>query len=211
MSIVQNLKNIQQELEKNKVNPKIIAVSKTFPIEHISPLIDHGHLVFGENRVQEAKEKWMDIANKKEELELHLIGGLQSNKAKDAVKIFKFIHAVDRKNLVDELTKSEEKLNLKRKYFLQVNTGDESQKFGVSINDLKDLFQYSKDKLNVVGLMCIPPADEEPTKHFKILKDLSIQLNLNELSMGMSNDYIEASKNSSSYIRVGSKIFGARG
>ena len=211
MSIVQNLKNIQQELEKNKVNPKIIAVSKTFPIEHISPLIDHGHLVFGENRVQEAKEKWMDIANKKEELELHLIGGLQSNKAKDAVKIFKFIHAVDRKNLVDELTKSEEKLNLKRKYFLQVNTCDESQKFGVSINDLKDLFQYSKDKLNVVGLMCIPPADEEPTKHFKILKDLSIQLNLNELSMGMSNDYIEASKNSSSYIRVGSKIFGARG
>ncbi len=211
MSIVQNLKNIQQELEKNKVNPKIIAVSKTFPIEHISPLVDHGHLVFGENRVQEAKEKWMDIANKKEELELHLIGGLQTNKAKDAVKIFKFIHAVDRKSLVDELTKSEEKLNIKRKYFLQVNTGDESQKFGVSINDLKDLFQYSKDKLNIVGLMCIPPVDEEPTKHFKILKDLSIQLNLNELSMGMSNDYIEASKNGSSYIRVGSKIFGARG
>ena len=211
MSIVQNLKNIQQELEKNKVNPKIIAVSKTFPIEHISPLIDHGHLVFGENRVQEAKEKWMDIANKKEELELHLIGGLQSNKAKDAVKIFKFIHAVDRKNLVDELTKSEEKLNLKRKYFLQVNTGDEIQKFGVSINDLKDLFQYSKDKLNIVGLMCIPPVNEEPTKHFKILKDLSIQLNLNELSMGMSNDYVEASKNGSSYIRVGSKIFGSRG
>ena len=211
MSILQNLKNIQEELKINKVNPKIIAVSKTFPIEHISPLVDHGHLIFGENRVQEAKEKWVEIANKKAELELHLIGGLQTNKAKDAIKIFKFIHAVDRKSLVDELTKSEEKLNLKRKYFLQVNTGDESQKFGVSINDLKDLFQYSKDKLNVVGLMCIPPADEEPTKHFKILKDLSIQLNLNELSMGMSNDYIEASKNSSSYIRVGSKIFGARG
>ena len=211
MSILQNLKNIQEELKINKVNPKIIAVSKTFPIEHISPLVDHGHLIFGENRVQEAKEKWVEIANKKAELELHLIGGLQTNKAKDAIKIFKFIHAVDRKSLVDELTKSEEKLNLKRKYFLQVNTGDEIQKFGVSINDLKDLFQYSKDKLNIVGLMCIPPVNEEPTKHFKILKDLSIQLNLNELSMGMSNDYVEASKNGSSYIRVGSKIFGSRG
>ena len=211
MSIVQNLKNIQQELEINKVNPKIIAVSKTFPIKHINPLLDHGHLIYGENRVQEAKDKWEDLIKVNSNLELHLIGGLQTNKSKDAVKLFNYIHSVDRTSLIDELFKAENKLNLKRKYFIQVNTGDEDQKFGVSVKELSNLFDYAKSKINVIGLMCIPPVNEKAEVHFKTLKSLAEDLSLNELSMGMSHDYIDASKIGATYIRVGSKIFGSRG
>ena len=210
MSIVQNLENIKKELVSKNINSKIIAVSKTFKLSHIQPLIDHGHLAYGENKVQEAKGKWEELLETNDNIELHLIGGLQTNKSKDAVKLFKYIHSVDREKLVDTLSIAEKNLNLKRKYFLQVNTVDEEQKSGISIERIKDLYDYAKKKLDIIGLMCIPPVDEDSKKHFEILCELSKKLNLNELSMGMSHDYIEAGLCGATYVRVGSKIFGER-
>jgi len=210
MSIVQNLENIKKELVEKNINSKIIAVSKTFKLSHIQPLIDYGHLAYGENKVQEAKGKWEELLEKNDNIELHLIGGLQTNKSKDAVKLFKYIHSVDREKLVDTLSAAEKNLNLKRKYFLQVNTGDEEQKSGISIERIEDLYDYAKKKLDIIGLMCIPPVEEDSKKHFEILRELSKKLNLNELSMGMSHDYIEAGLCGATYIRVGSKIFGER-
>ena len=210
MSIVQNLENIKKELVEKNINSKIIAVSKTFKLSHIQPLIDCGHLAYGENKVQEAKGKWEELLEKNDNIELHLIGGLQTNKSKDAVKLFKYIHSVDREKLVDTLSAAEKNLNLKRKYFLQVNTGDEEQKSGISIERIEDLYDYAKKKLDIIGLMCIPPVEEDSKKHFEILRELSKKLNLNELSMGMSHDYIEAGLCGATYIRVGSKIFGER-
>ena len=210
MSIVQNLENIKKELEDNNINPNIIAVSKTFEISHISPLIDHGHYIYGENRVQEAKRKWEGLLIKNKNLNIHLIGGLQTNKAKDAVKLFGCIHSVDREKLVDALFIAEENLKLKREYFLQVNTGNEDQKSGVNIKNLEQLYKYTMGKLNVVGLMCIPPINEDSKKHFETLRELAKKLNLNELSMGMSDDYLEAGLTGSTYVRIGSKIFGKR-
>ena len=210
MSIVQNLENIKKELVEKNINSKIIAVSKTFKLSHIQPLINYGHLAYGENKVQEAKGKWEELLEKNDNIELHLIGGLQTNKSKDAVKLFKYIHSVDREKLVDTLSAAEKNLNLKRKYFLQVNTGDEEQKSGISIERIEDLYDYAKKKLDIIGLMCIPPVEEDSKKHFEILRELSKKLNLNELSMGMSHDYIEAGLCGATYIRVGSKIFGER-
>ncbi len=210
MSIVQNLENIKKELEDNNINPNVIAVSKTFEISHISPLIDHGHYIYGENRVQEAKRKWEGLLIKNKKLNIHLIGGLQTNKAKDAVKLFSCIHSVDREKLVDALFIAEESLKLKREYFLQVNTGNEDQKSGVNINNLEQLYKYTKRKLNVVGLMCIPPINEDSKKHFETLRELAKKLNLNELSMGMSDDYLKAGLAGATYLRIGSKIFGQR-
>ena len=210
MSIVQNLKNIKKEFEDNNINPKVIAVSKTFEISHISPLIDYGHYIYGENRVQEAKRKWGDLLIKNKNLNIHLIGGLQTNKAKDAVKLFNCIHSVDREKLVDALLIAEDSLKLKREYFLQVNTGNEDQKSGVNINNLEQLYKYTKRKLNVVGLMCIPPINEDSKKHFETLRELAKKLNLNELSMGMSDDYLNAGLAGATYVRIGSKIFGQR-
>jgi len=210
MSIVQNLENIKKELVEKNINSKIIAVSKTFKLSHIQPLIDYGHLAYGENKVQEAKGKWEELLEKNDNIELHLIGGLQTNKSKDAVKLFKYIHSVDREKLVDTLSAAEKNLNLKRKYFLQVNTGDEEQKSGISIERIEDLYDYAKKKLDIIGLMCIPPVEEDSKKHFEILRELSKKLNLNELSMGMSHDYIEAGLCGATYVRVGSKIFGER-
>ncbi len=210
MSIVQNLKNIKKELEDNNINPKVIAVSKTFEISHINPLIDHGHYIYGENRVQEAKRKWEELLIKNKNLKIHLIGGLQTNKAKEAVKLFSCIHSVDREKLVDALTGAEESLKLKREYFLQVNTGNEDQKSGVNIKNLEQLYKYTEGKLNVVGLMCIPPINEDSKKHFETLRELAKKLNLNELSIGMSHDYLEAGLTGATYVRIGSKIFGQR-
>ena len=210
MSIVQNLKNIKKELEDNNINANVIAVSKTFEISHISPLIDYGHYIYGENRVQEAKRKWEGLLIKNKNLNIHLIGGLQTNKAKDAVKLFSCIHSVDREKLVDALFIAEESLKLKREYFLQVNTGNEDQKSGVNINNLEQLYKYTKRKLNVVGLMCIPPINEDSKKHFETLRELAKKLNLNELSMGMSDDYLNAGLAGATYVRIGSKIFGQR-
>ena len=210
MSIVQNFENIKKELIDNNINSKIIAVSKTFELTHIQPLINYGHFVYGENRVQEAKAKWENIKKLNKSIELHLIGGLQTNKAKDAVKLFDYIHSVDRESLVEALKIAEEKLNFKRKYFLQVNTGDEEQKFGTSIKDLHKLYDFAKDKINIVGLMCIPPIDQDHKKHFETLRELSVNLGIKELSMGMSDDYLDAGLLGATYVRIGSKIFGFR-
>ena len=198
------------------VNPiqkvDIIAVSKTFPIEHVKPLIKYGHQHFGENKVQEALTKWLKIKTENQNLKLHMIGKLQSNKAKDAVKLFDYIHSVDSQKLADTLAKHQ--LNLKKnlKYFIQVNIGNEIQKSGISVNELEPFYNYCKNEinLNIIGLMVIPPNDNNFEKYFKSLNKLNRSFALKELSMGMSADYIEAVKHGSTFVRVGSSIFGER-
>jgi pyridoxal phosphate enzyme (YggS family) len=190
----------------------VIAVSKTFPLCHIKPLIDHGHRVFGENKVQEAKQKWSEMKDSYKDLELHLIGGLQSNKSKEAVQLFDYIHSVDSIKLASELSKAEAKLGVKRKYFIQVNVGMEEQKSGVTKKEIGNLLKccVSEKNLNIIGLMCIPPFDQNPTPHFNYLKELNNDLGLKFISMGMSEDYMNAAKCGSTHVRIGSKIFGSR-
>ena len=211
-NIVQNFLNIRDELTNTNLNPTVIAVSKTFPLGHIKPLIDHGHRVFGENKVQEAKQKWSGLKDSLKDLELHLIGGLQSNKSKEAVQLFDYIHSVDSIKLASELSKAEAKLGVKRKYFIQVNVGMEEQKSGVSKKEVENLLKYcvNEKNLNVIGLMCIPPFDQNPTPHFNYLKELNNDLGLKFISMGMSEDYMNAAKCGSTHVRIGSKIFGSR-
>ena len=211
-NIVQNFLNIRDELTNANLNPTVIAVSKTFPLGHIKPLIDHGHRVFGENKVQEAKQKWSGLKDSLKDLELHLIGGLQSNKSKEAVQLFDYIHSVDSIKLASELSKAEAKLSVKRKYFIQVNVGMEEQKSGVSKKEVENLLKYcvNEKNLNVIGLMCIPPFDQNPTPHFNYLKELNNDLGLKFISMGMSEDYMNAAKCGSTHVRLGSKIFGSR-
>ena len=202
---------LKLEEQKNLKFPKIIAVSKTFQLEKILPLINYGHLDYGENKVQEAINKWTEIKLKKSEINLHLIGKLQTNKVKLALKIFDYIHSVDSKKLAKKIAEEELKQNKKIKLFLQVNIGNEDQKSGIAKDDLQDLYNYCKDlKLDVVGLMCIPPANDEPEKYFKETNLLNKKLNLLELSMGMSSDYLQAVENSSTFLRIGSNIFGLR-
>jgi pyridoxal phosphate enzyme (YggS family) len=212
VDIIQNFSDVSHELDKTNAKPIIIAVSKTHSMEHIQPLLDYGHRVFGENKVQEAKQKWEKALSVVENLELHLIGKLQSNKAKDAVKIFHYIHSLDSTKLAEELSKYEKKLNLQRKYFVQVNVGEEKQKSGIITKDVSSFVDFciNEKKLNVLGLMCIPPFDLDPIPFFQIVSDLNKQLQLPLLSMGMSNDYVDAAKLGSTHVRVGSKIFGAR-
>ncbi len=189
----------------------IIAISKTFKLEKILPLIDYGHLHYGENKVQEALDKWSDLKQKKTKIKLHLVGKLQTNKVKSALGIFDYIHSVDSKKLAKKIANEQLKQNRKVKIFLQVNIGDEKQKSGVDKNELVDLFNYCKNlDLNVIGLMCLPPINVDPIPFFKELKKLNQNLDLPELSMGMSSDYQQAIDNSSTFIRVGSSIFGAR-
>ena len=211
-NIVQNFLNIRDELTNTNLNPTVIAVSKTFPLGHIKPLIDHGHRVFGENKVQEAKQKWSELKDSLKDLELHLIGGLQSNKSKEAVQLFDYIHSVDSIKLASELSKAEAKLGVKRKYFIQVNVGMEEQKSGVSKKEVENLLKYcvNEKNLNIIGLMCIPPFDQNPTPHFNYLKELNNDLGLKFISMGMSEDYMNAAKCGSTHVRIGSKIFGSR-
>ena len=189
----------------------IIAISKTFKLEKILPLIDYGHLHFGENKVQEALDKWSDIKSKKPDIKLHLVGKLQSNKVKFAVKIFDFIHSVDTKKLAKKIADEELKLKKKIKIFIQVNIGNEDQKSGVNREELEDLFLYCKSlNLDVIGLMCLPPANHDPDPFFSELNELNKKFNLTELSMGMSSDYVKAIEHSSTYLRIGSEIFGQR-
>jgi pyridoxal phosphate enzyme (YggS family) len=211
-NIVQNFLNIRDELTNTNLNPTVIAVSKTFPLGHIKPLIDHGHRVFGENKVQEAKQKWLELKDSLKDLELHLIGGLQSNKSKEAVQLFDYIHSVDSIKLASELSKAEAKLSVKRKYFIQVNVGMEEQKSGVSKKEVENLLKccVNEKNLNVIGLMCIPPFDQNPTPHFNYLKELNNDLGLKFISMGMSEDYMNAAKCGATHVRIGSKIFGSR-
>jgi len=214
---VQNLIDIQKEiklsldtLQINKV-PKIIAVSKTFGMDKILPLIEHGHLDFGENKVQEAIEKWSDVKLNNKNLKLHLIGGLQTNKVKLAVKLFDFIHSVDSEKLAKKISEEQIKQKKNLKIFIQVNIGDEQQKSGVNKSSVSDLYSYCKTlNLDVAGLMCIPPFEKPSDKFFKEMNMLSKNLNLNELSMGMSSDYLDAIKNAATYVRIGSNIFGQR-
>ena len=214
---IQNLLDIQNKINStldtlttNKV-PKIIAVSKTFGMNKISPLIEHGHLDFGENKVQEAVEKWSDVKTNNKSLKLHLIGGLQTNKVKLAVKLFDFIHSVDSEKLAKKISDEQQKQKKKIKIFIQVNIGDEHQKSGVNKSSVSDLYSYCKTlDLDVVGLMCIPPLEKPSGIFFKEMSILNKNLNFDELSMGMSSDYLDAIKNSATYVRIGSNIFGQR-
>jgi PLP dependent protein len=211
---VKNLIYIE-ELIKSKVNhdklPKIIAVSKTFPIENILPLIEHGHLHYGENKVQEAIDKWSHIKLKHNTIKLHLIGKLQTNKVKFALRIFDYIHSVDSEKLATKISEEQLKQNKKPKLFIQVNIGNEDQKSGINKDNLVDFYKFCKNlDLDIVGTMCIPPNDGNVEKYFSDMDKINQELNFKELSMGMSGDYLEAIKNNATYIRVGSKIFGNR-
>ena len=206
-------KNIKIYLNKLNINnnPKIIAVSKTFKLDNILPLIEYGHINFGENKVQETVEKWTVIKKTNSKVKLHMIGKLQTNKVKFAVQIFDYIHSVDSEKLAQKIAEEQNKQNKKLKLFIQVNIGDEKQKSGINVNQIEDLIIFSKKlNLNIIGLMCIPPADEEPDKYFKKIKILNKKFNLSEISMGMSSDYLKAVENSSTYLRIGSSIFGQR-
>ena len=191
--------------------PKIIAVSKTFSLDKILPLIENGHLDFGENKVQEAVDKWTEIKSKRSNIKLHMIGKLQTNKVKFAVKLFDYIHSVDSEKLVQKIFDEQNKINRKIKIFIQVNIGDEDQKSGIDKNQLSNLINYCKKiNLEVAGLMCIPPANLESDKYFKEMNLLNNQFGFQELSMGMSSDYLKAAENSATFLRIGSSIFGQR-
>jgi pyridoxal phosphate enzyme (YggS family) len=211
---VKNLIYIE-DLIKSKVNhnklPKIIAVSKTFPIENILPLIEHGHLDFGENKVQEALDKWSDIKTHNSNIKLHLIGKLQTNKVKFALRIFDYIHSLDSEKLANKIANEQEKQEKKPKIFIQVNIGNEDQKSGISNERLEDFYKFCKNlNLDIIGTMCIPPNDGNTKKYFFEMNKINQELNFKESSMGMSDDYLEAIKNNATYVRVGSKIFGSR-
>ena len=204
---------IEHKLKDQNITkiPKVIAVSKTFNLDKILPLIDHGHLDYGENKVQEALDKWSEIKLTKKDLKLHLIGKLQTNKVKQAVKVFDYIHSVDNEKLARKIADEEAKQEKKIKIFIQVNIGNEKQKSGINKNHLSDFYQFCKIlKLDVIGLMCIPPFDEDSKKYFKEMNMLNKKLNLKELSMGMSSDYLSALDHSATYLRIGSSIFGNR-
>ena len=215
---VKNLLNINEKVKvkfqrnKNLLKlPEIIAVSKTFKIDHILPILKHGHIHYGENKVQEAVEKWSSIKTKNTNLSLHLIGKLQSNKTKLALRIFDYIHSLDSEKLANKISEEQKKLEKRPKLFIQVNIGNEEQKSGIEPDNLKSFYKYCVDKeLNVIGTMCLPPVSEDPEKYFKKMYHLNKDLGLNELSMGMSSDYIAAVDNNATFIRVGSKIFGER-
>jgi len=214
---VQNLlqiqNNIKTHLDKLNVNnnPKIIAVSKTFNIDKILPLIHHGHIDFGENKVQEAVEKWTEIKEKNSKIKLHMVGKLQTNKVKFAVKLFDYIHSVDSIKLAKKIASEQLKIDKKIKIFLQVNIGNENQKSGINKNELNSLVSFCKEvNLDLIGLMCIPPANIDPQIYFEEMKELNKSYNFKELSMGMSSDFLKAAVNSATYLRIGSSIFGKR-
>tara|TARA_B100000787_G_scaffold138590_1_gene107484 strand:+ start:1509 stop:2168 length:660 start_codon:yes stop_codon:yes gene_type:complete len=214
---VENLIYIE-DLLKSKVNdsnsakiPKIIAVSKTFPIERVLPLIEYGHLDFGENKIQEAKDKWTDIKANNKNIKLHLIGRLQSNKVKLALKVFDYIHSLDSEKLANKISDEQIKQNKKPKIFIQVNIGNEEQKSGIDKDKLFEFCKLCKSlNLDIIGTMCIPPNNENTEKYFSEMNKINQQLNFKDLSMGMSGDYLDATKNKATYLRLGSKIFGDR-
>ena len=195
----------------NNYNPKVVAISKTFKIDHILPLIDFGHTDFGENKVQEALEKWKQVKENNPKIELHMVGKLQTNKVKNALKIFDYIHSLDSIRLAEKIAKEQESLKTKPKLFIQINIGKEIQKIGIDSEKLIDFYQDCKNMgLKIIGTMCLPPEDKDSNFFFSEMKKLNKNLNLNEISMGMSNDYLNAIEHSSTYLRIGSKIFGPR-
>ena len=213
-TIIERFDKIKSNISKinNNSSVKVVAVSKTFPLSHIMPLINYGHDHYGENKVQEADIKWRDIKKERKNLKLHLIGKLQSNKAKRAVEIFDYIHSLDSQKLADVLSKSQNDINKSVNYFIQVNIGNEHQKSGIPYNEVDAFYNYctKEKKMNVLGLMAIPPNDNNSEKYFKSLSELNASLALKELSMGMSSDYMDAIKHKATYLRIGSLIFGKR-
>ena len=215
---VQNLINIQNlikskqpVIENDKINPQIIAVSKTFKLNHILPLIEYGHTNYGENKVQEAIEKWSEIKSDNNKIKLHLIGKLQTNKVQISLKLFDFIHSLDNEKLARKISEEQKKQNLKLKLFIQVNIGNESQKNGIHVKKLGEFYNYCKElNLIILGIMCIPPIDEDSEVSFLRMNYLKKKFNFKEQSMGMSSDYLIATKYNATYLRIGSEIFGQR-
>ena len=212
LTLVKNKINKIITQKQLKTNPEIIVVTKTFSLNHIIPLVESGHIHFGENKIQEAEGKWTEVRNRYSNIKLHMVGTLQSNKAKKAVKIFDYIHSLDNAKLALKIFQYEKVLNKKIKLFIQVNLTDESQKSGILLNDLNNFYYYCKKELllNVIGLMCLPPVESNSHKYFKILKSVAEKLNLKDLSMGMSSDFEEAIINGSTYLRLGTIILGER-
>ena len=210
LDIEKKIKVYSNELRINNYS-KVIAVSKTFKIDKISPLIDYGHVDFGENKVQEAVEKWTEIKKKNSKIKLHMIGKLQTNKVKFAVQLFDYIHSVDSEKLAKKIVDEQKKINKKIKIFLQVNIGNENQKSGINKNKVRQLASLCKQiDLDIIGLMCIPPADNDSESYFEEMQKLNKALGFAELSMGMSSDFLKATKHLSTYVRIGSSIFGSR-
>jgi len=211
---INNLISVKKELEikSHNQNVEIIAVSKTFPINEILPLIEYGHQHFGENKVQEAINKWGELKNNNKNIKLHLIGKLQSNKAKDAVKIFDYIHSLDNIKLANKIAVEQKKINKNIKLFIQINIGNEAQKNGLRPEELKKFYNQCVNdlNLNIIGLMCIPPQTGNMRDYFNKMLELKNLVGLKDLSMGMSNDYLEAANCGASFLRIGSKIFGER-
>jgi len=205
---------VKEILDKKqlKTNPQIIAVTKTFPLSQITPLLEMGHIHFGENKVQEAEAKWLQLKNEYKNLQLHMLGKLQTNKAKKAVNLFNYIHSLDNAKLASKISQFEKELNKKIKLFIQVNIAEENQKTGVVLNDLNTFYKYCTQdlSLNIIGLMCLPPVGSKSQEHFQILRKKSEKLNLKNLSMGMSTDYEDAILYGSTFIRIGTAIFGKR-
>ena len=206
---------IKELIEKKQLKtsePKIIVVTKTFPLSKITPLLENGHIHFGENKVKEAEDKWKDIKSKYNNCKLHMIGKLQSNKAKKAVQLFDYIHSLDNAKLAEKISKYQKEINKKTKLFIQINVGQEKQKSGIIIDDLKPFYDYciKQLSLDIVGLMILPPNEEDPEKYFELLQKTSKIMNLNELSMGMSNDYLKAIIHGATYVRLGTAILGDR-
>ena len=215
---IENLNYIQNQINSkilklniNNYKPKIIAISKTFKIDHILPLIEHGHMDFGENKVQEALEKWTEIKNKNKNIKLHMVGKLQTNKVKFVLPLFDFIHSLDNLKLAKKISEEQKKYEIKPKIFIQVNIGNEPQKSGIDKNKLSEFYNECINlDLNIVGTMCLPPINNNKDIYFSEMKKITNALNLNDMSMGMSEDYLKALEYSSTYLRIGSKIFGAR-
>ena len=212
MNIITNYKKIIDEVYAINKKITLIAVSKTYPLSYLKPLIDFGHLDFGENKVQEALNKWSKTLSELTNLKLHMLGKIQTNKVHDVVSLFSYVHSLDSEKLVLKLSKAEKDLSKKLKYFIQINIGSEFQKSGIQINELKNFLNFCKkeNNLNIIGLMCLPPIETDPVKYFLQLKNMAYENNFYELSMGMSNDYKVAVENGSTFIRIGSKIFGSR-
>ena len=211
--IVDRLVSIKKEIQSNNSKAEVVAISKTFPLNKILPLINFGHLNFGENKVQEAVSKWTDIKKDFNNIKLHFVGKLQTNKVKYALPLFDYIHSLDTIKLAEKIANEQQKKNFKPKIFIQVNIGKETQKSGVEIEKLEQFYSECKKNydLNIVGLMCLPPNEKNPNEYFSQMQILKNKLNLNDLSMGMTNDYIEALNYEATFIRIGSKIFGERG
>jgi pyridoxal phosphate enzyme (YggS family) len=213
-NIIERLNKIKANITKVDINntANIVAVSKTFPLEHVMPLVNYGHIHFGENKVQEADAKWSVIKKSRKNLRLHMIGKLQTNKSKKAVELFDYIHSVDSQKLADNLSKFQSAIKKSINYFIQVNIGNETQKSGIPLNEVDAFYNYcvKEKKMNILGLMIIPPNDGKVTEYFKSVSELNSSLGLKELSMGMSADYIEALNFKATYLRLGSAIFGQR-